>query len=472
MRRAVNVSLVLLLYGYAYFVSATQSPRSTVFEGARLIVGDGSMIEDSTFVIEGTEFTQVGRRGQVQVPTGALRVSLAGKTVMPAKVDVHGHIGYQHDFDGTMAKEYYTSESLIDHLERMAYYGVGGVVGMADLVDRSDLRGGRTNWGDAPLRVRDTKPFGAALFLTAGPGIAWPGSGAQGHPSRADVPYPVTTVAEARAAVQDNSRMKPAFIKIWVDDRNGQTKKLTPEIYLAAIDEAHRLNLAVAAHNVTLADAKILFRAGVEGWLHLPVRNGEAPDDELLSIIRDRIVKNDRPNMWFHPNVGSSAFTREDWNDPLLRDTVPPEQIQQFWGAQLADATPASVARARDNLRQLGATNALKLRAAGMKIVLGSDTGQTRFFIGWMGQLEFENWVWLGLTPMEAIIAATRDSAEAVHLNTGLIAPHKNADFTVLDANPLENIANSRKINRVFLRGVEVDRAALRAKWQARWPKR
>ena len=107
-----------------------------------------------------------------------------------------------------------------------------------------------------------------------------------------------------------------------------------------------------------------------------------------------------------------------------------------------------------------------------MKIVLGSDTGQTRFFIGWMGQLEFENWVWLGLTPMEAIIAATRDSAEAVHLNTGLIAPHKNADFTVLDANPLENIANSRKINRVFLRGVEVDRAALRAKWQARWPKR
>jgi imidazolonepropionase-like amidohydrolase len=88
-----------------------------------------------------------------------------------------------------------------------------------------------------------------------------------------------------------------------------------------------------------------------------------------------------------------------------------------------------------------------------------------------MGQLEFENWVWMGLTPMEAIVAATRDSADAVHLNTGLIAPNKNADFTVLDANPLENIANSRKISRVFLRGREVDRAALRAKWQARWPR-
>jgi imidazolonepropionase-like amidohydrolase len=85
--------------------------------------------------------------------------------------------------------------------------------------------------------------------------------------------------------------------------------------------------------------------------------------------------------------------------------------------------------------------------------------------------LEFENWVWMGLTPMEAIVAATRDSAEAAHVNTGLIAPGKNADFIVLEANPLENIANSRKINKVYLRGQELDRAALRTKWQARWKK-
>jgi hypothetical protein len=212
-------------------------------------------------------------------------------------------------------------------------------------------------------------------------------------------------------------------------------------------------------------------RAGVEGWLHLPVRMGEVPDDELLGIIKDRIARGDRPNMWFNPGAGWTGSSRADWDDPLLRETIPPRQIQEHWGEYLAKLTPESVARARQRLREMGTTNALKLRAAGMKIVLGSDTGQTRFFIGWMGQLEFENWVYMGLTPAEAIVAATRDSAAAAHINTGMVAPGKNADFIVLDANPLENIANSRRIHKVYLRGEEVDRAALKAKWQAEFPK-
>lgn len=444
-------------------------PRVTIYEGARLITGDGSTIEDSAFIVTGNTFTRVGRRGQLQVPSGAVRVNLAGKTVMPAKVDLHGHIGYQHDWDGTMAKEYFTRENLVDHLQRLAYYGFSAIIGIGDLVDRSDLHGGRTHWGDVPLRVRDEIIPGAALFHTVGTGIAWPGSGANGHPSRMDVPYPVTTVEEAREAVRDNIQIKPDFIKIWVDDRGGRTKKLTPELYLAIIDEAHKNNVPVAAHNVTLADAKILMRAGVEGWLHLPVRNGELPDDEFLAIIHERIAKKDRPNIWFNPGAGWTAASRETWDDPLLRETVPLSQIQEQWGDYLSKLTPESVDRARRNLKEMGTSNALKLRGAGMKITLGSDTGQTRFFIGWMGQLEFENWVWMGLTPMEAIVSATRDSAEMAHLNTGLIAAGRNADFIILDANPLDSIANSRKIDKVYLRGDELDRAALRAKWQARW---
>ena len=91
----------------------------TLFEGARLITGDGGApIENSAILVENSQFTRVGRRGDVQVPAGAARADLTGKTVMPAKVDLHGHIGFQHDVDGTMAKEYYTRENLIAHLQR------------------------------------------------------------------------------------------------------------------------------------------------------------------------------------------------------------------------------------------------------------------------------------------------------------------------------------------------------------------
>ncbi len=465
--RKLRVAYVTVLFSAFVFGQG----RATVYEGARLITGDGSApIENSAFVIENSLFTQVGRKGALNLPANAIHVDLTGKTVMPGKVDLHGHIGYQHDWDGTMAKEYFTKENLIDHLQRLAYYGYSAVISVGDLMDRSDLHGGRTGWGDVPLQVRNQIIPGAALYRTAGPGIAWPGSGANGHPSRMDVPYPVTNMDEAVTALDDYLKTKPEFVKIWVDDRSGQKKKLPPEIYTRIIEEAHKYNVPVGLHNVTLADGKMLMKAGVQGWLHLPVRMGDLPDDEFMAMVKDYNAKSKEP-MWFNPGAGSAATSREEWNDPLLTETIPPQQIQAQWGDYLKKLTPETTARNRQNLKKMGETNALKLRAAGMKITLGSDTGQTRFFIGWMGQLEMENWIWMGLTPMEAIVSATRDSADAGHFNTGLVAPGRSGDFVVLDANPLDNILNTRKINKVVLRGVEVDRAGLRKKWQARWPK-
>jgi imidazolonepropionase-like amidohydrolase len=447
---------------------------AVLYEGARLITGDGSApIESSAFVVTNNQFTQVGRRGELQVPAGAARVDLTGKTVMPTLVDLHGHIGYQNVAEGTMSKETFNRENLIDHLQRLAYHGVGAVVGIADLVARSNFHGGRENWGDVPLRMREEVVPNAALFKTAGPGIAWPGSGAQGHPSRADVPYPVTSVEEARAAVQDYVLMKPEFIKIWVDDRDGKKKKLTPPIYRAILEEAHKSNVPVAVHNVTLADAKELVRAGVEGWLHVPVRQGEAADDEIIAMVKDRVVRKDRPNMWMTPSLITSWMNtqgggkRPAWlDDPLLHDTYSPQDIEAHWGGPLAKMKPEAVERARKNFA-LDGSNAMKLRAAGIRIVSGTDTGQTRFWIAYFNHLDLESMVAFGMTPAEAIVAATRDSAEIGKFNTGMVAAGRNADFIVLDANPLESISNTRKINKVYLRGQEVPRAALRAKWQA-----
>jgi len=451
---------------------ASQS-NSTVFEGARLIKGDGSApIENSAFIVTGDKLTQVGRRGELRIPAGAAHVDLTGKTVMPALVDLHGHIGYQNIVEGTMSKSTYTRENLIDHLERLAYNGVGATVSIGDLKERSDMHGGRTHWGDVPLQVRKEVIPNAALFRTAGTGIAWPGSGPQGDPSRVDVPYSITTPEEARKAVDDYVKMKPEFVKIWVDDRGGTKKTLTPPLYRAVIDEAHKHDVPVGVHNVTLADAKELMRAGVDGWLHVPVRGGEAVDDDMIGIVKQRIAQNNRPTMWMTPALitawmDTQGGTRPAWlDDPLLRDLYSSDQIEEYWGRPLAKKTPEEVTRARQDF-ELQASNAMKLRAAGMRIVSGTDTGQTRFFIGYFNQLDLESLVAMGLTPSEAIVAATRDAADIAHFNAGLMAPGKSADFIVLDANPLEKIGNARRINQVYLRGQKVDRAALKAKWLA-----
>src|SRR5438309_1659565 len=438
-----------------------------------MIMADGGApIDNSAFLVIGYALTQVGRRGELRVPPGAVQVDLTGKTVMPALIDLHGHVGFQNIVEGTMSKAFYTRENLIDHLQRLAYNGVGATVSVGDLEDRSDMHGGRTNWGDVPLQVRKEIIPNAALFRTAGTGIAWPGSGPQGDPSRVDVPYPVSTVEEARKAVQDYVLMKPEFIKIWVDDRGGTKKTLTPPLYRAIAEEAHKYNVPVGVHNVTLANAKELMRAGVEGWLHVPVRGGEAADDELIGIVRQRIASNDRPKIWMTPALITAWMDTQGgrwpaWlDDPLLRDTYSSDQIEEYWGRPLAKRTPEEIERSRKDF-ELQASNAMKLRAAGVRIVSGTDTGQTRFLIGYFNQLALESMAAMCLSPSEAIVAATRDSAEIARINAGLVGAGKSADFIVLDANPLEKIGNSRRINQVYLRGQKVDRAGLKAKWLA-----
>lgn len=489
MRRAKRVSSRLFVAGLsvvaasAWLVGQVKTPV-TVFEGARLIIGDGSTpIEDSAFIVENARFTRVGRRGEVPIPAGATRVDLSGKTVMPAKVDLHGHLGFENVVAGTTSKENFTRENLIDHLQRFAYMGYSAVVSIADLVEREIMPGdhldvyqskrnpllpktGRFPWGDVPLRVRHEVIPNAALFRTAGPGMATPGGGAGGHASRNDVMYPISTPDEARSAVRDYAKIKPEFIKIWVDDRGGKVKTLTPPLYRAVIEEATKLNLPVAAHTVTLADAKELYRAGLVGAVHIPVRGGDVPDDEFLAIVKDRVAKSKWP-LWFSEHGTSGALGPQSWDDPLLSEMLSPDQVEKHQ-QDAKRLTPEAVERARRSAKATGDA-AKMLIAAGMKLVYGSDNGSAGRGFGWYEQLRFESWVPMGFTPAEAIVMATRDSAAIGGFNTGMVATSKSADFIVLDANPLENIANTRRINKVYLRGEEVDRAGMRRRWQAKW---
>jgi imidazolonepropionase-like amidohydrolase len=217
-----------------------------------------------------------------------------------------------------------------------------------------------------------------------------------------------------------------------------------------------------------------MVRSGMEGWLHVPVREGEIADDELVALVKDRVARNDRPNMWMTLSLITSWMntkggSRPDFlDDPLLRATYAPKQIEEYWGEPLKKMTPEQVARVKARFDS-DAKSAMRLRAAGIRVDGGTDTGQSRFLIGYFNHMDLKSMVAMRMTSAEAIAAATRDGAEIAKFNTVLVAAGRNGDFIVLDANPLENISNTRRINKVFLRGQEVPRAEMAAKWQAQF---
>jgi imidazolonepropionase-like amidohydrolase len=391
----------------------SQAPAGvTVFEGARVIVGDGSApIENAAFIVQNNRFTQVGRRGEVKVPAGATRVDLAGKTVMPAIVDTHVHLAAAR-------------EALIDQLRHKAYYGVAAVLSLGQ------------DAGDLPFQIREEIIPGAALFRTAGRGITAP------EPGRTEIPYWVKSEAEARKAVQELAARKVDLVKIWVDDRDGKFTKLTPALYGAVIDEAHRHKLRVTAHIFSLEDAKGLLRAGVDGFAH-GVRDRDV-DEEFVALIKKR------PDVVLVPNLPDRGVATDlSW----LSATVPAAELKKMQAGAI-DRPAAQQTFA------IQARNLARLNKEGVRVALGTDGSAA-----WAHHLEMADMVAAGMTPAQVIAAATRNAADFLRLSAlGTVASGKSADFIVLDANPLDDITNTRRISAVYLRGAAVDRAAFRAR--------
>jgi imidazolonepropionase-like amidohydrolase len=284
--------------------------------------------------------------------------------------------------------------------------------------------------GEAPFQIRAQPIPGAARFFTAGRGLTAP------EPGRTNAPYWIQSADEGRKAVQELAKQKVDIVKIWVDDRDGKYKKLTPDLYSAVIDEAHKNKLRVTAHLFTLEDAKGLWKAGIDAFAH-GVRDRDI-DEEFLGMVKKRPAFVLVPNL---PDRGvktdlswlKASLSAGEWQKLDAANTDRPDAQTQF-GIQ--------------------ARNLAKMSAAGVRVALGSD-GNTP----WAPHVEMADMVASGMTPMQVIVAATRNGAEFLRMaDAGTIAAGKSADFIVLDANPLDDITNTRRISSVYLRGVAVDR--------------
>src|SRR5688572_5792293 len=452
-RKAIAAAAVLVVGMAAPALPVRSQSRTssvaTLYEGARLIPGDGRQpIPSAALLVENGMITRVGPMGSVTAPRGALRVGLTGKTIMPPLINVHGHLGFQRGL--TYSAENFTRETIIDDLKRALYFGVSAVQSQG--IER----------GETTYQIRaeqDAGQWTGAKLRIAGRGIGAPNAG-PGAAAYAGIAYEVTTEDQARRAVQELAAKKVNLIKIWVDDRNGRAPRLAPNLYRAIIDEGHRHRLQVNAHVFYHADAVDLVEAGIDGFAHL-VRDKEVDDALIASIVRR--------NVYVMPNLSPEWNTYAElphWlrdGDPLFKlveESMPAPVIARMRQAH-ATRSPEALERTRTQYAILQRSLA-KLARANAKIILGSDTGLEDHPFGMSEQHELESMARSGMTPMQVIVAATSRAAEYLKLEKmGVLSPGKEASFLVLDANPLDDITNTERIFRIYIKGVEVDRSSL-----------
>jgi imidazolonepropionase-like amidohydrolase len=455
MRKMVGLASLAIsafcVFGSSYVATPQSQSRNAVvlYEGARVIPGDGSApIANADMLVENGIISRIGGKGTVAAPRTVIRVDVKGKTIMPTLINAHGHPGFQRGLTYTAAN--FTRATIVDDMNRALYFGVAAVQSQG--IEK----------GDVTYEVRSEQEagrLGGARLRIAGRGIGAPNTG-PGAAAYAGIAYEVTTEAQARQAVKELADRKVNLIKIWVDDRNGRAPRLAPNLYRPIIEEGHKRGLKVNAHIYYHVDAVDLVDAGIDGFAHL-VRDKEMDNALIAAMVRR--------NVYVMPNLSPEWNTYAElphWlkdGDPLmllLQRSVPAAVIERI-KKSYDSPNLAAVQRTRAQYAILQRSLA-KLAKANAKIILGSDTGLEDHLFGMSEQLELESMAKAGMTPMQVIVAATSRPAEYLKLeNMGVLARGKEADFIVLDGNPLDDITNTRRIAGIYIKGVEIDRAAL-----------
>jgi imidazolonepropionase-like amidohydrolase len=434
-------SIVALLSGLIFATAAYS--QTTVLRGTRVIDGTGAApIDNGTIVIRDGRIVAVGPAAAIPAPSGAEVIDYSGKTIIPGLISNHSHVGI---FIGLKAApENYNRDAILRQLKQLEAYGVTTVMALGlnsslfyEL--RPELHAGRLPGADL---------FGADQGIGAIGGVppATVVPVGENQVSRPD------TVERARETIRQMAARNTDMVKIWLDGAGGLMPKVPAEVYSAAIDEAHKNGLRVAAHIYDLDDAKAIVRAGVDIIAH-GVRD-KPVDSEFIDMMKAR-------QLWYVSTIvldytGFIFAEQPSWmREPFLQRALHPAVRVQFDDPAYRERTLALPATAKN--KAAVTTNKQNLKAlhdAGVRVGFGSDSGVGLRIPGVAEHLELALMVEAGLTPMQAITNATSNAAALLKLDDrGVLASGKLADLVVLDGDPTADIGNSRKIHAVWHRG-------------------
>ena len=421
-----TITGLLAILGLLTLYSSTSSANegSIAFVGARII--DGTMaapIEDGVVVITDGRIRTVGPRSAVTLPAGAQIIDVAGKTIMPGLINAHGHVG------GTLGLEsgHYNTDNLLRQLGLYARYGVTTVNSL----------GGDEEQGFALRNEQFDQSLERARIYVAGSVVVG------------------DSEAEIRAEVNRNADMGANFIKVRIDDELGTAEKMPRNIFDALVDQAHIRRLPVAAHLFYLDDAKYILNSGADLVAHsvrdLPV------DDKFIDLINAKGV-------CYIPTLTREVSTfvyesePEFFSDPYFLKEAEPAILEQLKSPERQTRMQNSRAAAGYKIAlEVAMANVKALNDGGVRIAMGTDTGPPARFQGYFEHMEMQMMVDAGMSPIEAIRASTGIAADCMGMgNIGTLEPGKWGDLLVLDANPAEDIANSKTISSVWIAGNRV----------------
>jgi imidazolonepropionase-like amidohydrolase len=426
---------------------AQSAPETLVIRGGTLIDGTGGApVRDALVVIRGDRIVAAGPRAQVQAPKGARVINAKGKWIIPGLIDSHVHFFQSGGL--------YTRPDVIDLRAKVPYERERGHIAKrlretfarylcAGVTSAVDVGGPMWNFEVRNLARREAM---APRVAVAGPLVSTYEPEAL---KTGDRPIILTqTPEEARALVRRELAQKPDLVKVWYIRRPGDKVEDTLPVVQAAIEEAHHGGVRMAVHGTQLDTAKAAVRAGADILVH-SIEN-EPVDDEFIALLKERgtiLI----PAITVYEGYGEVLSGNPQLTD-ADRACGDPEVIASW--AELPPDKKRDPARAQ-RVVPTAKQNLKRLHDAGVKIAAGTDAGNIGTLHGSAMHREFELMSEAGLTPMQILVSATTTAAQVFSSKPeqGTLTTGKLADLVVLDADPLADIRNARKVRYVMKGG-------------------